>query len=258
MTAHLVYSAAKFGTMTAARPCYDQASRQPTAPASFMMRTTSHIVFDLDGTLIDSVHDLHAAGNLLLEELGLAPIDLATARSFIGDGGQVYVRRSLELRGQTPDAAALSTATERFIALYEANASNRTIPYPDVPETLTALKDAGFRLGICTNKPERATHKVLALLGLDHLFDAIVGGDTLPVRKPDPAHPAAVLERLGATPETACMVGDNEHDAHSAKGAGMPFILMRYGYARTPLDEIPAAARLDHFRDLPKTIASLA
>lgn len=223
-----------------------------------MTRTLSHIVFDLDGTLIDSVPDLHAAGNMLLAELGLAPIDLATARSFVGDGARVYIKRSLDARGQVPDDSALTDATERFIALYEEHASDRTVPYPDVPETLAALKETGFRLGICTNKPERATHKVLALLGLDHLFDAIVGGDTLPVRKPDPAHPAAVLERLGAAPESACMVGDNEHDAHSAKGAGMPFILMRYGYARTPLDEIPAATRLDHFRDLPKAIASLA
>ncbi|MBO6560630.1 MAG: phosphoglycolate phosphatase [Nisaea sp.] len=223
-----------------------------------MSRKLSAIVFDLDGTLIDSVPDLQAAGNMLLAERGLDPIDLATARSFVGDGGQVFVRRALAERGVALEAEALTAATERFIALYEAHASDRTVPYPDVPETLEALKAAGYRLGICTNKPERATHKVLALLGLGHLFEAIVGGDTLPVRKPDPAHPSAVLERLGVPPEAACMVGDNEHDSHSGRGAGMPFILMTYGYARTPLDEIPAAARLDRFRDLPDALASLA
>ena len=223
-----------------------------------MMRTLSTIIFDLDGTLIDSVPDLHAAGNKMLAEQGLAPIDLGTARSFVGDGAKAYVKRSLDARGKTLEDAALTAATERFITLYESHASDRTVLYPDVPETLTRLKTSGFRLGICTNKPERATHKVLALLGLDHLFDAVIGGDTLPVRKPDPAHPTAALKRLGATPEVACMVGDNEHDAHSAKGVGMPFILMRYGYARVPLDQIAAAAQLDHFRDLPKAIASLA
>lgn len=223
-----------------------------------MTRNITAIVFDLDGTLIDSVPDLHAAGNLLLEERGLAPIDLATARRFVGDGGQVFVQRALAERGVTPDMAELTAATERFIALYEAHASDRTIPYPDVPETLEALKAAGYRLGICTNKPERATHKVLGLLGLDRFFEAVVGGDTLPVRKPDPAHAAEVLTRLGVAAEAACMVGDNEHDSSAGRGAGMPFILMRYGYARTPLEEIPATARLDHFRDLPVALKSIA
>lgn len=223
-----------------------------------MPRSLAAIVFDLDGTLIDSVPDLHAAGNMTLEERGLAPIDLATARRFVGDGGRVFVRRALAERGVTLDADELTAATERFIALYEAHASDRTLPYPDVPETLATLKQSGLRLGICTNKPERATHKVLALLGLDHLFDAIVGGDTLPVRKPDPAHARAVLEELGVAPEAACMVGDNEHDSTAGRGAGMPFILMSYGYARTPLAEIPAEARLDRFGDLPGALASLA
>ncbi|UUX49617.1 phosphoglycolate phosphatase [Nisaea acidiphila] len=223
-----------------------------------MPRALSAIVFDLDGTLIDSVPDLHAAGNMLLAERGLEPIDLPTARRFVGDGGRVFVRRALAERGVTLDDEDLTAATERFIALYEAHASDRTLPYPDVPETLEKLKAAGYRLGICTNKPERATHKVLALLGLDHLFEAIVGGDTLPVRKPDPEHAAEVLRRLGVAPEAACMVGDNEHDSSAGRGAGMRFILMRYGYARTPLEEIPADARLDRFRDLPDTLASLA
>lgn len=223
-----------------------------------MPRSLSAIVFDLDGTLIDSVPDLHAAGNMLLAEHGLDPIDLATARRFVGDGGLVFVRRSLAERGVTLEPEALAAATERFIALYEAHASDRTLPYPDVPETLTKLKESGLCLGICTNKPERATHKVLALLGLDHLFEAIVGGDTLPVRKPDPEHAAEVLRRLGVAPEAACMVGDNEHDSSAGRGAGMRFILMRYGYARTPLEEIPADARLDRFSDLPDALASLA
>ena len=144
------------------------------------------LVFDLDGTLVDSAPDLHAALNQMLRERGRPVLSLPQVKRMVGDGAPAMVARALAASGADPDDAA--GALPRFLELYEANAVRLTRPYPKVSETLTSLRRRGYRTSICTNKPQRATIAVIEGLGLIELFDGIAGGDRFPVKKPDPGH----------------------------------------------------------------------
>ncbi len=213
------------------------------------------LVFDLDGTLIDSAPDLRAAVNEMLRERGRPPLSLAQIRGMIGDGAPALVRRALAESGLDPERA--TTALPRFLQLYESDAVRLTRPYPGVPATLTALRRQGYRTAICTNKPQHATITVLEGLGLSSLFDAIAGGDRFAVKKPDPGHLLGLLAALGGQTERAAMIGDNENDAAAAHAVGMPLVLMRYGYSRIDPESLSADALLDHFADLPATLDRL-
>lgn len=213
------------------------------------------LVFDLDGTLVDSVPDLHAALNQMLRERGRGPLSVLQVKRMVGDGVSALVARALAASGADP--AEARTALPRFLEIYEAGATNLTRPYPSVPETLRTLRRSGYRTAICTNKPQRATVAVLRGLDLLPLFDGIAGGDRFPVRKPDPGHLTALIAELGGSPKAAAMIGDNENDAASARAAAVPLVLMRYGYARMDPDLIAADALLDHFSDLPGTLLRL-
>ena len=213
------------------------------------------LVFDLDGTLVDSAPDLQAALNEMLRERGLAPLSLPQVKRMIGDGAAAMVARALEASGIGPVGA--ENALPRFLQLYEADAVRLTQPYPRVPETLMALRRRGYRTAICTNKPQHATYAVLDGLGLLPLFDEIAGGDHFAVRKPDPGHLLGLIEEMGASVQRAAMIGDNEHDAAVARGAGVPLVLMRYGYARVEPASLAADALLDNFADLPAALDRL-
>jgi phosphoglycolate phosphatase len=217
----------------------------------------STIVFDLDGTLIDSAPDLHQAIGRLLAEHGRPELPLAQVKRFIGDGAAKLVQRSLDAAGLADGGEALATALARFLAIYEADPSRFTRPYPGVPETLAALAAEGRRLAICTNKPAAATRLVLRDLGLAPLFAGVSGGDSLDVRKPDPAHVLDALARAGGDPASAVMVGDNEHDMAAGRGAGLPVVAVTWGYARVPIAELGADRVIERFEDLPTALASL-
>jgi phosphoglycolate phosphatase len=213
------------------------------------------LVFDLDGTLVDSAPDLRAALNEMLRERGRPPLSLPQVKRMIGDGAAALVARALAASGSDPADAA--SALARFIELYEAEAVRLTRPYPAVPETLAALRRCGYRMAICTNKPQHATIAVLEGLGLLALFDGIAGGDRFAVRKPDPGHLLGLVGAVGARAEAAAMIGDSEIDAAAARSAGLPLVLMRYGYARADLDSLGADALLDHFAELPNALDRL-
>ena len=215
------------------------------SPARFADRPVDAVVFDLDGTLIDSAADLGRAANRLLDEEGRRALSMAEVRSFIGDGARVLVDRAMAATGVSAAADSLDELTRRFIAHYEADATAATTVYPSVPETLAVLRRAGIRVGVCTNKPQAATAAVLEALGLAGMVEAAAGGDRFSMRKPDAGHLLGTLDLLGVPAERAVMVGDNEHDAAVARAAGTGAVLVTYGYARKPLAEIDVDARID-------------
>lgn len=213
------------------------------------------VLFDLDGTLVDSVPDLAAAANRLLAELGHAPLVEAEIAAMVGDGVAKLVERTLAAR--RAEAVALGPAVARFTELYQADATTRTRPYPGVPSVLAELAGAGAALAVCTNKPEQATRAVLDGLGLARFFAVVLGGDSLAARKPDPAPLLAALDRLGAAPAAAAMVGDHRNDVLAAERAGVAAVFARYGYGLATLGALRPAATIDGFVELPRVLRGL-
>lgn len=208
---------------------------------------TGAVLFDLDGTLIDSLPDLHAAANAMLEEMGRPALDLETARGFIGNGVPKLVERCLDATGGR-DEGVFAAALARFRDAYAADPATLTRPYPGVPETLAALREAGFALGVVTNKPAAPAETILAALGLRAHFGALIGGDSLPVMKPDPAPLAAAKEALGGGP--AIYVGDSETDEAAARNAGLPFWFFTEGYRKKPAEAFEAEFAFGRFEEL--------
>lgn len=209
----------------------------------------ARIAFDLDGTLIDSAPDIQANANAVLAQMGAAPITLAQTRDFIGNGAAVFVARMRAAAGIPDSEQAQMYAA--FIRHYD-EAVTLTQPYPGVDDTLATLRRDGHVLGLCTNKPLGAARAVLRHLGLDQHFAVAIGGDSLPVHKPDPAPLHATLASMGDGP---CLyVGDSEVDAETALRAGVPFLLFTEGYRKTNVAALPHAATFDSFAALPGLI----
>ena len=208
------------------------------------------VVFDLDGTLIDSAPDIHAAVNAVLRLNKTAPLTLVQVRSFIGGGVDLLWRRviaatSLPLEAHRDLVASFMTRYHQATAL--------TRLYPHVPEALGQLADRGYPLGICTNKPLAVTQAILAHLDIAHLFGCVIGGDSVAQRKPHPAPLQATLAGLGADPADprAIYVGDSEFDAACAAAVPVPFLIYSRGYRQTPIEQLPHLAQFDDFACLP-------
>ena len=212
------------------------------------------VVFDLDGTLVDSVPDILAAANRLLEELNRSAISRATAVSFVGNGIPVFVRRLLEHAGLDLPPERISLAIERFTAIYRQNPATHGRPYPGVPAALEELRQRGFHLGVCTNKVRVLADMVLDRLDLTRHFLTVVGGDDLPHAKPDPAMLYACIADL--PPGPCLFVGDSEVDAATARAAPVPFILFTQGYLKGPLPA-PPDAHFDDYARLPGIVRRL-
>jgi phosphoglycolate phosphatase len=183
-------------------------------------------VFDLDGTLVDSAPDIHAALDRLMARRRLPGFARAEVVGMIGDGVRVLLERAHAARGITLDEASF----DHFMKDYEANAAVLTQPFAGIPELLSALQASGWRLAVCTNKPEAAARVLLSGLGLDRHFSALGGGDSFPMRKPDPGHLRATLAAAGAAPDQAVMIGDHANDMLAARGAGVRAIFAGWGY----------------------------
>ena len=214
----------------------------------------SAVVFDLDGTLIDSARDMTRVLNRTLSRFARPALTEAQVRGMVGDGSANLVRQAFAATGDALTDEALQPALADYLDAYFQDDEPPAL-YPGVPETLKALADGGVRLGLCTNKPERISRKLLDALGLSPLFGALAGGDTLPVKKPDGRHLSWVVEALGGG--SAAMVGDNGNDVKAARAAGVPVVAMTYGYPRMPVQELGADILLDHFTDLPDALCRL-
>lgn len=213
------------------------------------------IVFDLDGTLIDSARDIHAAANAALAAEGLEPISFEQSRSFVGNGARVFVER-LE---RAACGSNQPERTERMRASFGAEykrAHEFTQIYPGVEAALAELKAAGWRIGLCTNKPGEPTRAVLAHLGWDGLFETVFAGDSLTRMKPEPEPLFAALEELGEGP--CVYVGDSEVDAATAQNAEVPFALFTEGYRKTPVEQMPHDEAFSDWSQLPAIAARLA
>jgi len=213
-------------------------------------------VFDLDGTLVDSAPDIHACACSALAEAGLPPITLEQARGFIGSGSATFIERTLGALDRSGDAALQARVLDGFLSRYE-DATGLTRLYPGAAEALEALRGAGWRLGLCTNKPIAPARRVLAHFGLAGFFgDAVIGGDCLPVRKPDPAPLRAVLAMLDAS--GGCFVGDSEVDAETARAAALPFALFSGGYRKAAVGALPHDWVFDDHAALPAWLEARA
>jgi phosphoglycolate phosphatase len=189
------------------------------------------IAFDLDGTLVDSRHDLAEAVNRARADLGLPALAVAAVLGMVGEGARNLVRRAL---GDAPAPELLERAFERFLVHYDAVCLLRTRPFPGIDELLAELAAAPGRprLAVLTNKPERFTRKIVAHLGWSGRFDELVGGDTLPTRKPDPAGLLRLAAHAGATAAETLLVGDSGIDEATAAAAGARFLYVPWGFAR--------------------------
>lgn len=212
------------------------------------------IVFDLDGTLADTAPDIAAALNHALTGLGRRTLPLDDVRSMVGHGGRVLVERGLAATGGGGDGL-VAPAFDAFLAAYAARVCVDSRPYPGVDAALDVLAAQGVALAVCTNKPERLARGVIAALGWDGRFAAIVGGDTLATTKPDPAMLHLAVEDAGGGP--AAMVGDSIVDVQTARAGGLPCVAVGFGYPDRPADKLGADAVIDHFDDLVTALAAL-
>jgi phosphoglycolate phosphatase len=204
------------------------------------------LVLDLDGTLVDSVPDLAAALNRLAASRGFAPFDRATVTAMVGDGAHVLVTRAFAAW----NAPFEETAFNAFLEDYTANCAVETRPFPGALETLGWFAEAGWRIAVCTNKPEKAARALLDALALTPFLTAIGGGDSFPTRKPDPGHLLGTLAAAGGRADAAIMVGDHANDVKTATGAGLPCIFAGWGYG--PIEMAAGSAAIaQSFTDLP-------
>ncbi len=215
------------------------------------------IVFDLDGTLVETAPDLQAILADVLGEIDVVAPSVERTRPLIGRGARRLIEAALEVASYEADAALLDELHRRFMAIYNAKPCRLSTPYPGVRETLAGFAAEGRLMGVCTNKPQRPSNALLEALGLSHFFGSIIGADTLPVRKPDPAHLQTVLDELGASRDRAVMIGDSATDLMAARAVGMPCVLVSFGYTETPAIELGADRVIDRFDQLPETLASL-
>jgi phosphoglycolate phosphatase len=212
------------------------------------------IVFDLDGTLVDTAPDLTNALNHVLTARGHAPVTAASVRSSVGFGARAMIEEGLRRAGADDDVDQMLAA---FLVHYEANIAAQSLPFPGAVAALEALAAAGAKLAVCTNKREHLTLRLLDALNLQGYFAAIAGRDTFPVAKPDPGHLTGVILRAGGTPANAVMVGDSAVDMATARAAEVKAILVSFGYAVLPLDGPSPDAVIDHFDELAPRAASL-
>lgn len=211
--------------------------------------TDATVVFDLDGTLVDTAPDLAAATNHVFGQIGLAPVSPRELHPFISRGSRAMIEQGLRLHGVTKSEDEITELHKLVLPYYAEHVAVLSRPYDGVPALLDALSQSGARLAVCTNKFEALSKALLRELDLDHRFVVIAGRDTFDVFKPAPGHLTGTIEMAGGRVDRAVMVGDSEVDIATAAAAGVPSIAVTFGYTPRPVAEFNPGAVIDHYRD---------
>ncbi|MCG8505410.1 MAG: phosphoglycolate phosphatase [Sphingomonadales bacterium] len=207
------------------------------------------VIFDLDGTLVDTAPDLtHALNHVLVQE-GRSPVALEDVRHMVGYGARALIRNGLEKTGAPGSDEDIERLLEDYLNYYARHMAEDSRLFDGAGPVLAALKERDVRLGICTNKMERMTFPLLAALDIMHFFDAVLGGDSLAVRKPNPAHLTATIERAGGIPDRTLFVGDSEADVAAARAANVPVIAVSFGYSALKAEDLGADLVIHAFDD---------
>jgi phosphoglycolate phosphatase len=215
------------------------------------------MVFDLDGTLIDTAPDLVDTLNLIFAREGLSPVPYDTARNLIGGGARMMIARGVEAEGRIFSQGKLEQMFADFIAYYSEHIADRSQPFPGLIDTLDTLANDGWRFAVCTNKLERLSLKLLDQLGLAERFAAICGQDTFGVQKPDPEVLRRTVAAAGGKLQNAIMIGDSLTDIRTARAAGIPVIAVDFGYTERPVAEFDPDRIISRFAELPAAVAGL-
>jgi len=215
------------------------------------------VLFDLDGTLVETLPDIQASANGMLAARGLAPLDAKTVRGFIGKGSRNLMQRCLETHGLSPTEADIDDALRDFTIHYDREPVAGSFVYDGVVPFLERLRAGGHRLAVCTNKQKGTAVQVLDALGILQYFEAVVGGDDVVHRKPDPRHIDHVLTLMDLERADALFVGDSENDIEAATAADIPCIAVTFGYNSVPLEELSTVALVDHYDEIWPHVAGL-
>jgi phosphoglycolate phosphatase len=221
------------------------------------MTSARIVVFDLDGTLVDTAPDLINALNFVLDREGLPAVPLHSARNMIGAGARKLIERGLELEGRAMSFAEVTRLTGDFIDYYAAHIADASRPFEGLESALDDLGARGYRFAVCTNKLEWLSKLLLDRLGLSARFSAICGADTFGVSKPDPAILQQTVVRAGGQLSSAIMVGDAGPDIGVARRAGIPVIGVEFGYSEVPIADLKPDRLINHMRELPAAVEAL-
>lgn len=216
------------------------------------------VIYDLDGTLIDSAKDMQVAVSHVLADHGLPAVTEDDVRIFMGQGSKVTMGKAFAKYGRTLDEATLTAVTKEFVRYYEADPISNTVAFDGVADVVARFARFGLKQGVCTNKFETPSRMILEHLKLMPPITDVAGADTFPVRKPDPRHILMLVERMGGDPGRTVMIGDSIHDVEAAHGAGLPAVLVSWGYTVKPASELGAEAVIQRFGALPEALGRLA
>jgi phosphoglycolate phosphatase len=221
------------------------------------MNSVRTVVFDLDGTLVDTAPDLISALNFVLDREGLPPVPLESARTMIGAGARRLIERGLEQDGRSDSPQDITRLTDDFIEYYAAHIADASRPFDGLESALDDLQANGYRFAVCTNKLEWLSKLLLDRLGLSARFAAICGADTFGISKPDPAILQQTVARAGGQLSTTIMVGDAGPDIGVARRAGIPVIGVEFGYTDVPIVDLKPDRLIGHMSELPAAVESL-
>ncbi len=215
------------------------------------------IVFDLDGTLVETAPDLVDTLNFVFEREGIPPVLFEEARTFVGHGARAMITRGLDAEGRTVTPQILDKLFNDFVDYYTAHVADRSYPFPGVIDALDGLSERGHRLAVCTNKFEKQSLLLLDALKMTHRFAAVIGQDTFKIAKPDPEVLRRTILTAGGDPANAIMIGDSETDILTARAAELPVVAVDFGYSALPVSEYGPDRLISHFGQLSEAIASL-